>query len=49
MPNEEYKKFENAMDTILKANPKVVKEAMEEERREREKERKEKRKGDKNK
>jgi hypothetical protein len=34
--NPEYEKFSKAMDTILKADPKAVKAAMEEEKRERE-------------
>ncbi len=34
-PSPEYAAFNTAMDTILKANPTVVKAAMEEEKRER--------------
>jgi hypothetical protein len=34
-PNPEYDTFSNAMDTILKANPEVVKSAMEADKRER--------------
>lgn len=41
--NPEYETFNSAMDAILKANPKVVKAAMEEEKAEREKQRKAKR------
>lgn len=33
--NPEYEQFNTAMDTILRADPKIVKAAMEEEKRER--------------
>lgn len=36
MKNQEYNSFSNAMDTILRANPGKVKEAMDAEKRERE-------------
>ena len=41
--SEEYDNFNSAMDTILKADPKAVKEKMEAEKREREEQRKAKR------
>jgi hypothetical protein len=43
--NPEFDAFNTAMDTILKANPQVVKSAMEQEKQERETERKTKREG----
>jgi hypothetical protein len=41
--NPEYEKFSKAMDTILKADPKAVKAAMEADKKQRENERKVKR------
>lgn len=40
--NVEYQRFNAAMDSLLKADPKVVKEIMEQEKRERAKEQKSK-------
>jgi hypothetical protein len=42
-PSNEYRTFNKAMDTILKADPKAVKDAMEAEKQEREDQRKAKR------
>jgi len=42
-PSNEYRTFNKAMDTILKADPKAVKDAMDAEKREREEQRKTKR------
>jgi hypothetical protein len=47
--NPEYNTFSKAMDTILKADPKAVKAAMEADKQNREETRKAKRKGDKKK